>query len=56
MLVLVVTIRKLERTVCVFYGTEKREKEKDSKYILRIMRENFHASPLATLSRLPREM
>ena len=32
----------------VFYGTEKREKEKDSRYIQKIMRENFDASPLAT--------
>jgi len=37
-----------ENRVHVFYGTEKREKEKDSRYIQKIMRENFDASPLAT--------
>jgi hypothetical protein len=47
-----VTIWKLERTVCVFCGTEKRWKEKDSRYIQRIMRENFDASRLATRHRI----
>jgi hypothetical protein len=40
--------------MCRFYNTVKRsreaEKEKDSNYIQRIIRENFDASPLATLS------
>ena len=47
MVVLVVTIRKLERILCVYCGRQKREKEKESRYIQRIMRENFDASPHA---------
>jgi len=43
--------------VCRLYDTVKRrregEKEKDLIYIQRIMRENFDASLLATLSHLP---
>jgi len=47
--------------VCRFYDSVKRrrrregegEKKKESIYIQRIMRENFDASPLATLSHLP---
>jgi hypothetical protein len=40
--------------MCIFYDTVKRSREgEDSIYIQRIMRENFDASPLATLSHLP---
>jgi hypothetical protein len=46
-----------ENPVCRFYDSVKRsregEKEKDSIYIQRIMRENFDASPL---SHLPPDM
>jgi len=47
--------------VCRFYdtveGSREGEKEKDSIYIQRIMRENFDASPpFATLSHLPPDM
>ena len=55
-IILFVARWKLERTVWVFCDTEKKEKEKDSRYIQRIMRENFDASPLATLSHLPPDM